>query len=158
MRIECLQTVANDLISMHVLLSRSCFHLQIVAGLRKHVPKFEMEGRRVATILNLKTAKLAGQLSEGMILAAVQKGEEFEHGELVKPLNVPGMLRQWTMHHFFALTAFIVLGIVYIAYISWLAFLRKNSISSLEVMCLHWRRKYYLVCQRMCGPLKLQFI
>ena len=64
--------------------------MQIIAGLRLHVPRSEMEGRRVVTILNLKTAKLAGQVSEGMILAAVQKGEAHDHSELVKPLGVPG--------------------------------------------------------------------
>ena len=64
--------------------------LQIVAGLRLHVPRAEMEGRRVATILNLKTARLAGHASQGMILAAVQKGEEYSNGELVHPVCVPG--------------------------------------------------------------------
>ena len=44
----------------------------------------------MATILNLKTARLAGQASEGMILAAVSKGEQYENGELVKPLRPPG--------------------------------------------------------------------
>ena len=66
--------------------------MQIVAGLRKHISNDELLGRRVAVILNLKTAKLAGEASEGMILAAVSKGEQFEHGELVKPLVPPGKI------------------------------------------------------------------
>ena len=58
--------------------------MQIIAGLRLHVPREELEGSRVATILNLKTARLAGQASEGMILAAIDKGEQYNHGDLVK--------------------------------------------------------------------------
>lgn len=44
--------------------------LQIVAGLQQHIPLERMTGLLVVTILNLKPAKLAGQLSEAMILAA----------------------------------------------------------------------------------------
>ena len=64
--------------------------LQIIAGLRKHIAQEDLQGRLVTCILNLKTAKLAGEASEGMILAAVHKGDTFEHGELVTPLSVPG--------------------------------------------------------------------
>ena len=64
--------------------------LQIIAGLRKHIAQEGLQGRLVTCILNLKTAKLAGEASEGMILAAVHKGDTSEHGELVKPLSVPG--------------------------------------------------------------------
>jgi len=53
--------------------------------------------------LNLKTAKLAGEASEGMILAAVHKGEEYENGELVKPLSIPGMtLLCWYIAGYFS--------------------------------------------------------
>lgn len=41
---------------------------QVVTGLRKHVPQDQLQGARVMVITNLKTAKLAGQLSEAMIL------------------------------------------------------------------------------------------
>lgn len=64
--------------------------LQIVAGLRKSISKDELLGKQVVVILNLKTAKLAGEMSEGMILAAVQKGEQYNNGELVRPLSPPG--------------------------------------------------------------------
>ena len=36
--------------------------LQIIAGLRKHVPLEAMQSRLVVCIANLKTAKLAGEL------------------------------------------------------------------------------------------------
>ena len=42
----------------------------MVAGLQKYVPAAELEGSLVVTVLNLKAAKLAGELSEAMILAA----------------------------------------------------------------------------------------
>lgn len=50
-----------------------------MAGLKKFVTKEELEGKKVCTILNLKTAKLAGQVSEAMILAgsvATEDGSE----------------------------------------------------------------------------------
>jgi methionine--tRNA ligase beta chain len=43
---------------------------QIVAGLQQHIPREVMLGLTAVTICNLKPAKLAGQLSEGMLLAA----------------------------------------------------------------------------------------
>lgn len=66
---------------------------QIIAGLRKHVSKEDLLGKRVAVVANLKAAKLAGETSEGMILAAVCKGEQYDHGELVKPLHPPGLMQ-----------------------------------------------------------------
>ncbi len=42
---------------------------QVVAGLKKFVHEYELERRKVCVILNLKPAKLAGQVSEAMILA-----------------------------------------------------------------------------------------
>lgn len=44
--------------------------VQVVAGLRQHISREELGGRLVAVVLNLKPAKLAGELSEAMILAA----------------------------------------------------------------------------------------
>ncbi len=49
---------------------RSPIHKQVVAGLRQHISREELTGRLVALVLNLKPAKLAGELSEAMILAA----------------------------------------------------------------------------------------
>lgn len=49
----------------------------MVAGIRKFYSPADFEQKRVALILNLKPAKLAGQLSEAMILA----GEWHADGE-----------------------------------------------------------------------------
>ena len=44
---------------------------QVVAGLRQHISREELTARLVALVLNLKPAKLAGELSEAMILVGV---------------------------------------------------------------------------------------
>jgi tRNA-binding EMAP/Myf-like protein len=41
--------------------------MQILAGLRKHIEQPQLEGSLVVVILNLKAAKLAGELSEGCV-------------------------------------------------------------------------------------------
>jgi len=43
---------------------------QIVSGLRPHYTAEEMVGKKVVVVANLKPAKLAGVLSEGMLLCA----------------------------------------------------------------------------------------
>lgn len=50
---------------------------QIVSGIRKYYMPEEMVGKKVMVLVNLKPAKLAGVLSEGMLLCA-----EDENGEL----------------------------------------------------------------------------
>ena len=50
---------------------------QIVSGIKSHYSAEEMVGKKVMVLVNLKPAKLAGVLSEGMILCA-----EDENGEL----------------------------------------------------------------------------
>ena len=50
---------------------------QIVSGIKAHYTPEEMVGKKVMVLVNLKPAKLAGVLSEGMILCA-----EDENGEL----------------------------------------------------------------------------
>ena len=50
---------------------------QIVSGIRKNYSPEEMVGKKVMVLVNLKPAKLAGVLSEGMLLCA-----EDENGEL----------------------------------------------------------------------------
>ena len=44
--------------------------LQIVSGIRKYYTPEEMVGKKVMVLTNLSPAKLAGVLSEGMILCA----------------------------------------------------------------------------------------
>ena len=59
---------------------------QVITGLRKFVPEAELTNKLVLCILNLKVAKLAGQISEAMILATTCE----LNGELsVKVVNVP---------------------------------------------------------------------
>ena len=55
---------------------------QIVSGIRSNYSPEEMVGKKVMVLVNLKPAKLAGVLSEGMLLCA-----EDENGELA--LMVP---------------------------------------------------------------------
>ncbi len=55
---------------------------QIVSGIKQHYSAKEMIGKKVMVLVNLKPAKLAGVLSEGMLLCA-----EDENGELA--LMVP---------------------------------------------------------------------
>ncbi|MEG1992248.1 MAG: methionine--tRNA ligase [Acetivibrio sp.] len=43
---------------------------QIVSGIKQHYTKEEMVGKKVMVLVNLKPAKLAGVLSEGMLLCA----------------------------------------------------------------------------------------
>lgn len=50
---------------------------QIVSGIQKYYKPEEMVGKKVMVLVNLKPAKLAGVLSEGMILCA-----EDENGNL----------------------------------------------------------------------------
>ena len=44
--------------------------VQIVSGIANYYSPEEMIGKRVVVLTNLKPAKLCGELSEGMILAA----------------------------------------------------------------------------------------
>lgn len=43
---------------------------QIASGLRAHYTQEEMDGRRILVVTNLKTAKLGGETSSGMVLCA----------------------------------------------------------------------------------------
>ena len=43
---------------------------QIVSGIKQHYTAEEMVGKKVMVLVNLKPAKLAGVLSEGMLLCA----------------------------------------------------------------------------------------
>ena len=43
---------------------------QILAGIAKHYAPENLIGRKIVVVANLKPAKLMGQLSEGILLAA----------------------------------------------------------------------------------------
>ena len=63
--------------------------MQVIAGMKKHISIDDFCERLVVVILNLKPAKLAGKLSEAMILAAVHA--RADGSELVHPLSPPGL-------------------------------------------------------------------
>ncbi|KAL2621081.1 hypothetical protein R1flu_001286 [Riccia fluitans] len=58
---------------------------QVVAGLKKFVAPSELQGKKVCVILNLKPAKLAGQLSEAMILAGDANVDGVETVKVLEP-------------------------------------------------------------------------
>ena len=55
---------------------------QLCAGLKPHYPKDELLGKHLVVVMNLKPAKLRGELSQGMLLAA-------DAGTVVGILNAP---------------------------------------------------------------------
>ena len=65
---------------------------QVMAGLKQHVAKDDLLHSLVVVITNLKAAKLAGNLSEAMILAAQTPAPDKPQGELVQTLQVPGVI------------------------------------------------------------------
>eukprot|EP00195_Chlamydomonas_chlamydogama_P009410 CAMPEP_0202890204 /NCGR_PEP_ID=MMETSP1392-20130828/708_1 /ASSEMBLY_ACC=CAM_ASM_000868 /TAXON_ID=225041 /ORGANISM="Chlamydomonas chlamydogama, Strain SAG 11-48b" /LENGTH=251 /DNA_ID=CAMNT_0049573741 /DNA_START=41 /DNA_END=796 /DNA_ORIENTATION=+ len=60
---------------------------QVCAGLRQYLASDSLAGALVSVVLNLRPAKLAGELSEAMILAAEAQGEGGKL--LVRPLVPP---------------------------------------------------------------------
>ena len=60
---------------------------QIVSGIKAHYSAEEMVGKKVMVLVNLKPAKLAGVMSEGMILCA--EGEDGELSLMVPEKNMP---------------------------------------------------------------------
>ncbi len=60
---------------------------QIVSGIKQHYSAEEMVGKKVMVLVNLKPAKLAGVMSEGMILCA--ENEKGELALMVPEKNMP---------------------------------------------------------------------
>jgi methionyl-tRNA synthetase len=58
------------LMKLQVSLGEELGKRQIVAGVAKHYQAEELVGKRIAVVANLKPAKLMGETSEGMLLAA----------------------------------------------------------------------------------------
>jgi methionyl-tRNA synthetase len=56
---------------------------QVVAGIAQHYAPEDLVGRRVVLVANLKPAKIFGQVSQGMLLAAV-------HGEDLRLVTIDG--------------------------------------------------------------------
>ena len=59
---------------------------QLVAGLREHYSKEELQGKDIIVVSNLKPAKLRGKLSQGMLLA----GDDGKEAGLLRPGGSPG--------------------------------------------------------------------
>lgn len=60
---------------------------QIVAGIRGHYDLEELEGRRIVVVANLEAARIRGEESQGMLLAAE---DEETLGLLLAPDATPG--------------------------------------------------------------------
>ena len=63
----------------------------VMAGLKQHIAKDKLVHSLVIVITNLKPAKLAGELSEVMILAAQAPQPDSPQGEVVQVLQPPGI-------------------------------------------------------------------
>lgn len=63
---------------------------QVMAGLKQHLAKGDLLHSLVVVIINLKAAKLAGESSEAMILAAQALEPDRPQGEVVQVLQPPG--------------------------------------------------------------------
>uniref|UniRef100_A0A7S1SWL4 tRNA-binding domain-containing protein n=1 Tax=Tetraselmis chuii TaxID=63592 RepID=A0A7S1SWL4_9CHLO len=62
---------------------------KVCAGLKQYIAKEELQGSLVCVIVNLKAAKLGGEPSEAMILAADAQSPSSPNEEIVKPLVPP---------------------------------------------------------------------
>ena len=67
---------ADKLLILKVDLGPDLGERQLVAGLKNYYSKEELEGKRCVVFANLEPAKLRGEKSEGMILAAVDEAND----------------------------------------------------------------------------------
>ena len=61
---------SNKLMKLQVTLGEELGKRQILAGIAKHYPAEELIGKKIVVIANLQPAKLAGEESQGMLMAA----------------------------------------------------------------------------------------
>lgn len=82
---------SEKLLKMKVSLGEEKGPRQILAGIAKYYQPESLIGRKVVVVANLKPAKLMGQLSEGMLLAA---SDDLGNLELLSPGTVvtPGSI------------------------------------------------------------------
>lgn len=66
------------LVKLQVSLGEPLGKRQLVAGIAKHYDAEGLIGRKIVVVTNLKPAKLMGQLSEGMLLAALGENDTLE--------------------------------------------------------------------------------
>ena len=61
---------SNKLVKLQVTVGPELGERQIVAGIAKHYEPEALVGRKIVIVANLKPAKLMGETSQGMLLAA----------------------------------------------------------------------------------------
>lgn len=76
---------SEKLVKLQVSVGEKLGTRQIVAGIAKHYPAEDLVGRKIVIVANLKPAKLMGELSEGMLLAA---SDDENRLELISPGDV----------------------------------------------------------------------
>ena len=89
-RIVCVEEIDSVKLYKCIVELSSGVTKQVMAGLKQHVARNDLLHSLVVVITNLKAAKLAGELSEAMILAAQAPLPDGSNGELVKALQPPG--------------------------------------------------------------------
>ncbi len=84
---------SEKLMKLQVNLGAALGRKQVLAGIAKHYSPENLINKRIIVVANLQPAKLMGQLSEGMLLAAsnengdlelVSVSEKFEGGSTVR--------------------------------------------------------------------------
>ena len=73
---------SKKLVKLQVSLGEELGRRQIVAGIAEHYEPEQLIGRKIVIVANLAPAKLMGETSEGMLLAASAEGSGLE---LVSP-------------------------------------------------------------------------
>ncbi|MBU0470629.1 MAG: class I tRNA ligase family protein, partial [Nanoarchaeota archaeon] len=111
---------AETLYLLKVNLGAELGEKQVVAGLKKYFSKTDLEGRKAVFCANLKPAKLRGQLSEAMILAAddgarvgLLDAEKTEAGEEVKFEGLENSRKQLTFEEFLKIKMIVIAGEVF---------------------------------------------
>lgn len=109
---------------------------QVVAGLKKHFRKDELQGRKAVFVANMKPAKLRGEMSEAMVLAAddgahvrILEIEKSNPGDEVHFEGTENAHAEITFDEFMKLTMTVQAGHVF--------YNGKKLISTLEAVKVH---------------------
>ncbi len=124
---------ADNLYLMKVDLGSGLGKKQVVAGLKKYFSEKQLVGRKAVFCTNLKPAKLRGELSEAMILAAddgkkvaLLDVDETPVGEAVKFEGLENSAKEITFEEFLKLTIEVNAGNVF--------YTRKKLVSEVEAV------------------------
>ena len=69
---------SDKLVKLQISVGEQLGNRQIVAGIAKHYEAQELVGRKIIVVANLKPAKLMGEVSQGMLLAATDEQGNLE--------------------------------------------------------------------------------